>query len=132
MELQSNFISHASSSPGHSLVDHFKATMEKLHFPAGSACDRAKALAQDMQSDTHGQLKEAWGQGRYYLLPSFLNALFYLAELNQLKPNPTFAKHFLIFRTFGNDLPLVAKEIDFLVSGTHPLFPGVSAVRTIY
>lgn len=67
------------------------------------------------------RLKEAWIQGRYYLLPSFLNALFQIHQLN----NKNKSNICLVFRTFGDDIPEVAREIDYLIQGEHPLFPGV-------
>ena len=63
-------------------------------------------------------LQEAWSEGRYYLLPSFLKFLFHIAEAKDNEYN-------IVFRTFGDDIPEVSKEIEFLVNGTHPLFPGV-------
>ncbi|GLD97757.1 hypothetical protein PINS_up006454 [Pythium insidiosum] len=89
----------------------FQEVMDKLHFPVGPQRDAAKELAKSMAPS---RLQEAWSEGRYYLLPSFMQFLAFLA-----KHQDRFDFK-LVFRTFGDDIPEVAKEIEMLVDGTHP------------
>lgn len=111
--LQSAF-TNQENGPGHAIFASFENVMEKLHFPEGDQREAAKKAAEEMDEC---RLKEAWGAGRYYLLPSFLNFLFHAAE------NDTY-KYEIVFRTFGDDIPEVAREIDYLIAGKHPLYPG--------
>ncbi|RLN89159.1 hypothetical protein BBJ28_00027086, partial [Nothophytophthora sp. Chile5] len=55
---------------------------------------------------------------RYYLLPSFLHFLSYLASPS-LADKPLDVK--LVFRTFGDDIVEVARELELLVGGQHPV-----------
>nr|CCA23940.1 conserved hypothetical protein [Albugo laibachii Nc14] len=105
--LESNFTDPIG--PANALRNVFDDTMEKLHFPMGFQRDQAHRLA---SAFPEGPLKEAWERGRYYLLPSFIELLF------ELKCNSRFK---IVFRTFGEDLPYVAKELDLLADGEHPL-----------
>jgi hypothetical protein len=57
------------------------------------------------------------GRGRVLLLPAFLH---FLLRLQSSYPPGRFA---LQFRTFGDDLPRVAREFNALCRGQHPLFP---------
>lgn len=51
----------------------------------------------------------------YHLLPSFFHLMIKLDELNA---------HFsIVFRTFGIDIPEIAKEYNIFCEGKHPLFP---------
>ncbi|POM68963.1 Hypothetical protein PHPALM_14808 [Phytophthora palmivora] len=63
------------------------------------------------------RLQEAWSEGRYYLLPSFLQFLSYLASPKVTKEVDVK----LVFRTFGDDIVEVARELDFFVDGQHPV-----------
>ncbi len=58
------------------------------------------------------------GRERVVLLPAFLHFLLRLAASY---PPGRFAVQ---FRTFGDDLPRVAREFNALCRGQHPLFPG--------
>ncbi|KAF0717550.1 Aste57867_2227 [Aphanomyces stellatus] len=108
--LQSAF----TSGPGRPIASSFEHVLSCLYFPDGPAREAAKAAAATM-SDSG--LKEAWSEGRYYILPSFLHLLFHVEHHDSIEFK-------LIFRTFGEDIVEVAKEIDYLVEGRHPLFPG--------
>lgn len=58
------------------------------------------------------------GRDRVLLLPAFIH---FLLRLQADYPAGRFA---LQFRTFGDDLPRVAREFNALCAGQHPLFPG--------
>lgn len=60
------------------------------------------------------RLQEAWSEGRYYLLPSFMQFLSFLAASSDKYDFK------LVFRTFGDDIPEVAKELELLAEGSHP------------
>lgn len=108
--LQSNF---TESGPGKSVMTSFDEVMHNLHFPDGPQRKAAQELGKTMSPS---RLQEAWSEGRFYLLPSFLNFLMTLVNRqDNIK---------LVFRTFGDDIPDVAKEIDLLISGNHPYCPG--------
>lgn len=89
--------------------------MQKLHFPAGASREAAQALAATLPKS---RLQEAWSEGRYYLLPSFIDFLFFLAD----KEHEHDVK--LVFRTFGDDIPEVAAELELLAEGKHPYASG--------
>ncbi|KAJ0397046.1 hypothetical protein P43SY_010030 [Pythium insidiosum] len=107
--LQSAFT--GENGPGARVVASFREVMDKLHFPVGAQRDAAKELAKSMAPS---RLQEAWSEGRYYLLPSFMQFLAFLAGHRDRFDFK------LVFRTFGDDIPEVAKEIQMLVDGTHP------------
>lgn len=75
----------------------------------------------NMQNDLHlgnGLLMETWNKGQHFLLPGFIKLLYYLQQ------NETIMKHvYICYRTFGNDLEEVSKELDCLCNGCHPLYP---------
>lgn len=89
--------------------------MHKLHFPEGPAREAAKTLAATLPAS---KLQEAWLEGRYYLLPSFIDFLFFLADSEREHDVK------LVFRTFGDDIPEVAAELELLAEGKHPYAPG--------
>jgi len=61
----------------------------------------------------------AVGEGRYFLLPSFLKLILHLEERE---------KHFrIVFRTFGIDIADVINEFNLFCTGAHPCFPSVPA-----
>ncbi|ETW02863.1 hypothetical protein, variant 1 [Aphanomyces invadans] len=108
--LQSAF----TSGPGYPIAAAYDHVLSSLYFPDGPLRNAAKAAAATMADCG---LKEAWGDGRYYILPSFLHLLFHIEH------HPTVDVK-VVFRTFGQDIVEVANEINFLVEGRHPLFPG--------
>ncbi|KAF0748191.1 hypothetical protein AaE_007435, partial [Aphanomyces astaci] len=108
--LQSAF----TSGPGRPISASYDHVLSCLFFPQGPLRDAAKAAAATMADSG---LKEAWSEGRYYILPSFLHLLFHVDHHPTVDVN-------VVFRTFGDDIVEVAKEIEFLVQGRHPLFPG--------
>ena len=67
---------------------------------------------------TTTQLQKAWSQGRIYLLPSFLQFLSYLTSPKVMQKELNVK---LVFRTFGDDIVEVARELDFFVDGRHPI-----------
>ncbi|OQS05366.1 hypothetical protein THRCLA_02501 [Thraustotheca clavata] len=123
--LQSAF----TSGPGSPVLTSYQRVLDNLHFPDGplrnAAIDAAKSL------EASG-LKEAWSAGRYYLLPSFLHFLHYMATIGREVYITLVLSLFLlenvelsvVFRTFGEDITEVAKELEFLCDGKHPLFLG--------
>ena len=130
-ELQSAFTS--CSGPGAQVASSFKEVMAKLHFETPHQQQKAKeiaALLSTKEDDeeksppkSKSKLVEAWSQGRYYLLPSFIHFLFFVAEKEDVK---------LVFRTFGEDVVDVAKEIELLVEGKHPFCEdGVSLLDVV-
>ncbi|KAE8994297.1 hypothetical protein PR003_g21547 [Phytophthora rubi] len=112
--LQSAFTG-GDNAPGRRVRGSFEEVMQKLHFPEGAQRDAAKQLAASMPKS---RLQEAWSEGRYYLLPSFVHFLSYLAS-PQVTEKELDVK--LVFRTFGDDIVEVARELDLLVAGQHPV-----------
>ncbi|KAG3203727.1 hypothetical protein PC128_g2448 [Phytophthora cactorum] len=112
--LQSAFTG-GEDAPGRRVRDSFKEVMEKLHFPMGEQREAAKQLAATMPKS---RLQEAWSEGRYYLLPSFLQFLSYLSSPKVTEKEMDVK---LVFRTFGDDIVEVARELDLLVDGQHPV-----------
>ncbi|OWZ02644.1 hypothetical protein PHMEG_00025758 [Phytophthora megakarya] len=110
--LQSAFTG-GDDAPGRRVRGSFDEVMQKLHFPDGQR-EAAKQLAANMPKC---RLQEAWSEGRYYLLPSFLQFLSYLASPQVTAKNDVK----LVFRTFGDDIVEVAKELELLVDGQHPV-----------
>lgn len=111
--LQSAFTG-GEDAPGRKVRASFEEVMRKLHFPEGAQRDAAKKLAATMPQS---RLQEAWSEGRYYLLPSFLHFLSFLASPKV--ESEVDVK--LVFRTFGDDIVEVARELDLLVDGKHPV-----------
>lgn len=137
--LQSAFT--GGDGPGSRVRASFNDVMAKLHFPAGPQREAAKTAAQALPVS---RLQEAWSDGKYYLLPSFMELLAYLAAESSSSSAYEFK---LVFRTFGDDIPEVAKELELLVNGAHPyavgqpplprafllnVAPGSNAVGTFY
>ncbi|CAB1121233.1 unnamed protein product [Ectocarpus sp. CCAP 1310/34] len=56
------------------------------------------------------------GRESHYILPSFFWCLLALKEAD--------ADFGVVFRTFGDDIPEVAREYNAFCEGNHPLFPG--------
>lgn len=112
--LQSAFTG-GKDAPGQSVRDSFKEVMQKLHFPLQEQREAANELAATMPTSS---LQEAWSKGRYYLLPSFLQFLAFLASPDVTEQELDVK---LIFRTFGDDIEWVAKELELLVNGQHPV-----------
>ncbi|KAI9895701.1 hypothetical protein PsorP6_010377 [Peronosclerospora sorghi] len=104
--LQSAFV----TGPGARVRACFDTVLAQLQFPSGTQRERAKTLASTLPS--RSRLHQAWRDGRYYLLPSFVHFLASLASSEQDVK--------LVFRTFGDDLADVATELALLVDGTHP------------
>jgi hypothetical protein len=112
--LQSAFTS-GKDAPGARVRASFDEVMHKLHFPEGAAREAAQTLAATLPTS---KLQEAWLEGRYYLLPSFIDFLFFLADTEREHDVK------LVFRTFGDDIPEVAAELELLVEGKHPYASG--------
>lgn len=112
--LQSKFTN--PGAPGRAVLSYFQELMKELHFPNGEIREHAKALATGLPDS---RLKDAWSNGRYYLLPSFLRFLYHVADSGNSDDLIS-----LVFRTFGDDALLVAQELEILSTGKHPLFPG--------
>ncbi|RLN93876.1 hypothetical protein BBJ28_00016139, partial [Nothophytophthora sp. Chile5] len=113
--LQSAFTG-GEDAPGRRVRGSFDEVMQKLHFPAGEQREAAKVLCRVLMlyytvylqlaaTMPTSRLQEAWSEGRYYLLPSFLHFLSYLASPS-LADKPLDVK--LVFRTFGDDIVEVA------------------------
>lgn len=112
--LQSAFT--GGDGPGARVRASFEDVMHKLHFPEGPAREAAQQLAASLPAS---RLQEAWFEGRYYLLPSFLDFLTFLAGKKEEDVDVQ-----LVFRTFGDDIPEVAAELELFVDGKHPLALG--------
>jgi len=95
--------------PGHLLVEHLNGLVDRMHMPK-----EASAVAQ--QTSTNGLLHETWQIGLHFLLPSYINLLYHLSNNDKLKAHVS-----ICYRTFGNDLYDVGKELAFLCDGQHPL-----------
>ena len=87
--------------PGHLLVEHLNGLVDRMHMPK-----EASAVAQ--QTSTNGLLHETWQLGLHFLLPSYINLLYHLSNNDKLKAHVS-----ICYRTFGNDLYDVGKELAF-------------------
>ncbi|KAG7387940.1 hypothetical protein PHYPSEUDO_013338 [Phytophthora pseudosyringae] len=112
--LQSAFTG-GDEAPGRRVRGSFEDVMQRLHFPEGGQREAAKQLAATLPKS---RLQEAWSEGRYYLLPSFLQFLSYLASPKVTEQELDVK---LVFRTFGDDIVEVARELELLVDGQHPV-----------
>jgi hypothetical protein len=112
--LQSAFTG-GDNAPGRRVRGSFEEVMHKLHFPEGEQREAAKQLAATLPKS---RLQEAWAEGRYYLLPSFLHFLSYLASPKMTEKDVDVK---LVFRTFGDDIVEVARELELLADGQHPV-----------
>lgn len=61
-------------------------------------------------------LRENFQDDKICIFPSFFKFLIYLRK-NGIEFG-------LVFRTFGIDLPMIQKEMNYFVSGQHPFFDG--------
>ena len=59
---------------------------------------------------------ELYGEGKYYLIPSFFKTLIYLKKAKR-----EFA---IVFRTFGSELENAIIDFDAFCKGEHPCFNG--------
>jgi hypothetical protein len=57
-----------------------------------------------------------FGEGKYYLIPSFFRTLIYLK-----KAKKEFA---IVFRTYGNEINNVVFEFNKFCNGEHPCYSG--------
>ena len=112
--LQSAFTGR-DNAPGSRVRQSFDDVMQKHPFPYEKQRQAAKQLAATMPKS---QLQEAWSQGRFYLLPSFLQFLSYLTSPKVMQKELNVK---LVFRTFGDDIVEVARELDLFVDGRHPI-----------
>eukprot|EP00050_Salpingoeca_kvevrii_P019246 m.84031 g.84031 ORF g.84031 m.84031 type:complete len:402 (-) comp8327_c0_seq2:984-2189(-) len=55
--------------------------------------------------------------GLLFILPAFYRTIIWLVEQRR--------DFQLVFRTFGTDIPVVAREWNFFCSGQHPLYPHI-------
>ena len=115
-KLQSSFTNDGHE--GSSFRPHFNQVMSALELP--EECREAAKRASDEIGGT-GLLAEFWKDGKYFLLPSFLEFLLFLQSdggglLNNVN---------IVYRTFGEDIHEVAKELNMFKKGMHPCFPGV-------
>ncbi|KAL7693447.1 hypothetical protein Plhal304r1_c004g0017701 [Plasmopara halstedii] len=95
--LQSAFIG-GKDTPGYPVQHSFTEVMQHLYFPHEKQQNLAKQLAANMPLSS---LQQAWSEGRFYLLPSFL--------------------HFLSYLNSPHDLKDVAQELELLIAGQHPM-----------
>ncbi|CEG48268.1 uncharacterized protein PHALS_06098 [Plasmopara halstedii] len=112
--LQSAFIG-GKDTPGYPVQHSFTEVMQHLYFPHEKQQNLAKQLAANMPLSS---LQQAWSEGRFYLLPSFLHFLSYLNSPHVTKLEIDVK---LVFRTFGKDLKDVAQELELLIAGQHPM-----------
>ncbi|CAH0479614.1 unnamed protein product [Peronospora belbahrii] len=112
--LQSAFTG-GENAPGYRVRRSFEEVMQKLQFPQGKQRQAAKRLATTMPKS---RLQDAWSEGRYHLLPSFLHFLSYLTSSKVMEQELNVK---LVFRTFGDDIVEVARELDLFVDGQHPI-----------
>lgn len=68
-------------------------------------------------------MRDNFEEDKVCLLPSFLKFLVYLRK-NKIEFG-------LIFRTFGRDLPLIRREINYFVTGKHPMFNGKNGTNLV-
>lgn len=67
-------------------------------------------------SQDEKNLLSMFGEGKYYLIPSFFRTLTFLKKNKR--------EFSICFRTFGHDLPLVTYEFNLFCQGQHPCFSG--------
>ena len=92
-KLQSSFTNEGS--PGVSFRPYMDDVLKALSLPE----DKQEASAKASAEVENGLLAEFWRNGKYFLLPSFLNFLVYLQSDEALMENVN-----IIYRTFGEDL----------------------------
>lgn len=88
--------------PGESVRATYDALQAELRLPEGLTLPGALASV---------------GEGRHFLLPSFLRCVLRLEEEKR--------DFRIVFRTFGTDIADVISEFNLFCSGNHPCFPGV-------
>ena len=114
-QIAQNTFTHRGQ-PGELHAPTFNALLARMHFPE----TRKSAAVAASTTLAPGLLADTWAVGRYFLLPSYLELLLHLQEshlLDQVR---------IVYRTYGQDLEEVAKELDMFAAGQHPLFPEKS------
>ena len=104
-----------ADQPGSSLHSSLHKLLEHMSFDQASQKQALRTAA----IIEPGLLADTWRQGRHFLLPSFLYFLVHLQSNEELMDSVR-----IVYRTFGNDLLEVKKELDVMSSGNHPLMPG--------
>mmetsp|Transcript_27395 Transcript_27395/g.63955 ORF Transcript_27395/g.63955 Transcript_27395/m.63955 type:complete len:550 (+) Transcript_27395:82-1731(+) len=66
----------------------------------------------DSKDDTQNMMRF----GRHQILPSFWNLIFHLAQ--------TKCRFLLVFRTYGEELEMLQREVQYVCQGQHPGFKG--------
>ena len=107
-KLQSSFTNE--NNPGEKFRPYLVQVMNALEMKDEATKTLAKNAAKTIEP---GLLKEFWEDGKYFLLPSFLNLLIYLQSDPALLANVR-----IIYRTFGSDLEEVAKELNVFQEST--------------
>jgi hypothetical protein len=59
---------------------------------------------------------ELFGEGKYYLIPSFYRTLIYLKKAKR--------EFGIVFRSFGEDISNVIYEMNLFCNGEHPCYNG--------
>ena len=119
-KLQSSFTNEGS--PGVSFRPYMDDVLKALSLPE----DKQEAAAKASAEVENGLLAEFCRNGKYFLLPSFLNFLVYLQSDEALMENVN-----IIYRTFGEDLEEVSKELKMFQEGKHPCYPGLHLDRRL-
>lgn len=97
-------------------VSEQSSEKKEVNEEEGDDHDSHAKIESDRIKHEHRMLRELYGEGRYYLIPSFFRTLMYLKKQK---------KEFSIaFRTFGNELDTVIHEFNLFCNGEHPCFNG--------
>jgi len=88
--------------PGEAIRENYLQLQSDLKLPEGIVLPNVPA---------------AVGEGRYFLLPSFLKLVQHLEEQER--------EFRIVFRTFGIDIADVISEFNLFCTGAHPCFPNV-------
>jgi hypothetical protein len=89
---------------------------KEAHNDEEEEADQQNRLESERRRKDQRMLRELYGEGKYYLIPSFFRTLMYLKKQK---------KEFAIsFRTFGNELDTVIHEFNSFCNGEHPCFNG--------
>ena len=104
-----------------SLAEDFKNCWKTMKVPGFLEKLIAKVRDQKEEEDNEEekvvrQLLEVFSEGFFSIFPSLFNALIELKEQS--------LEFAVILQTFGKDMPLITKELNFFFAGEHPLYNG--------
>ncbi len=103
--------------------EHSSPDKKDAHTDEEEEHDQQARLESERRRKDARMMRELYGEGKYYLIPSFLRTLMYLKKQK---------KEFAIsFRTFGNELDTVIHEFNSFCNGEHPCFNGRNSTPVV-